>query len=82
MCTTIGYLLNFKYVDHEADLRKMEEVRSMSQGTKLTRKEKSENMSKLRTLTEQLLVSKLDDQINTNEELALVDDIKFTEHEE
>ena len=62
--------------------RKMEEVRSMSQGTKLSRKEKSENMSKLRTLTEQLLVSKLDDQINTNEELALVDDIKFTEHEE
>ena len=48
----------------------------------MSRKEKSENMSKLRMLTEQLLVSKLDDQINTNEELALVDDIKFTEHEE
>lgn len=54
----------------------------MSQGTKLTRKEKSENMSKLRALTEQLLVSKLDEQINTNDELAVVDDIKFTEHEE
>jgi len=39
-------------------------------------------MTKLRELTEQLLVSKIDEKINTNEELALVDDVKFTEHEE